>query len=92
MATGRKTGGRAPGSPNKATKNFRNQISRFLSRNWKTVQKDFDKMDPKERLAFVEKLLKYTTPALSAINATIDYESLSDADLDKIISSLKNQE
>ncbi len=85
MAAGKKTGGREAGTPNKATKNFREQINLFLCKNWNKVQRDFDKMDPKDRLQFIEKLLRYTTPALTSAAATIDYEKLCDEDLDLLV-------
>jgi hypothetical protein len=89
MAAGKKTGGRKGGTLNKATADFRLQINSFLAKNWNKVQLDFDKIDPKDRLQFIEKLLRYTTPALSSVSATIDYEKLSDQDLETIISKLK---
>jgi hypothetical protein len=84
----KKTGGRKPGTPNKVTGNMRVQVGNFLSKNWYKVQKDFNKLEPKEKLFFIEKLLKYTTPALSSLEAKIDYEKLSDEDLDLLIDKL----
>lgn len=92
MATRKKTGGRKAGTPNKATKELREQVSAFLSKNWSQVQKEFSKLEPKDKLLFIEKLLKYAVPALSSVTAKIDYSKLSDEDLDKIIETLKNQD
>ncbi len=85
---GEKTGGRKPGSLNKTTADHREKINSFISKNWGKVQKDFNLMEPKDRLAFMEKLLRYTTPTLSAISAKVNYESLTDEDLEKIILAL----
>lgn len=84
----KKTGGRKPGTPNKVTGNMRTQVGNFLSKNWYKVQKDFNKLEPKDRLLFIEKLLKYTTPALSSFEAKIDYEKLSNEDLDLLVDKL----
>ena len=85
---GQKTGGRKAGAPNKVTGNMRVQVGNFLSKNWYKVQKDFNKLPARDRLFFMERLLKYTTPALSSLEAKIDYEKISDQDLDRIIDSL----
>ncbi len=87
-----KTGGRKAGTPNKVTRNMRTQVSNFLTKNWYKVQKDFNKLEARDRLIFMEKLLKYTTPALSSIDAKVDYESFTDEDLDKIIAGLKTKQ
>lgn len=91
---GKKTGGRIAGTPNKVTGNMRLQVGNFLKKNWYKVQKDFNKLESKDRLLFIEKLLKYTTPALSSIDgtvgATINYNNLSDEDLDKLFNRVKD--
>jgi hypothetical protein len=61
-----KTGGRQKGTPNHLTKDLRQRISDFLAENWEGVQEDFDSLEPKERLAFYEKLLSYSLPKLLA--------------------------
>ena len=81
---GKKTGGRKLGSANKTTKDHRQRINLFITKNWGKVQKDYNKMDPKDRLIFFERLLKYTTPALTSVSATVDYERLSDNQLNEL--------
>ena len=85
---GQKTGGRKAGAPNKVTGNMRVQVGNFLSKNWYKVQRNFNKLPPRDQLFFLERLLKYTTPALSSLDAKVDFEKLSDEDLDRIIESL----
>ncbi|MCD4725688.1 MAG: hypothetical protein K8R63_12680 [Bacteroidales bacterium] len=53
------------------------------------MQTDFDKMDPKERLMFYEKLLQYGLPRLHATQLTSDIEKITDEQLDYIIHDLK---
>jgi hypothetical protein len=89
---GKKTGGRKPGSLNKVPGNMRLQVGIFLKKNWNQVQADFNSLEPRDRLLFMEKLLKYTTPALSSMDATfdgtIDYNKLSAHDLDYIFNKI----
>ena len=81
--------GRPVGSVNKVTANLRNRINDFLNDNWEQMQVDFDKMDPKERLMFYEKLLQYGLPRLQATQLTSDIEKITDEQLEYIIHDLK---
>lgn len=56
------TGGRPKGSPNKTTIEVKEFISKFLTANLENIQTDFDNLDSKERIYFIEKLLKYVIP------------------------------
>lgn len=58
--------GRPKGSPNKVTKKLRERISDFLEENWEKIEKDFDQLEPKERVSLFEKLLQYTVPKLQS--------------------------
>ncbi len=80
--------GRPKGIPNKVTANLRGRINDFLNENWQNLQKDFDKMDPKDRLMFYEKLLQYGLPRLQSTELKTDFESFTDAQLDAIINKL----
>jgi len=79
--------GRPKGSKNRATSDLRGFIKNFLEKNISTLEKDFKKLSPKDRLILLEKLLKYAIPIQS--QATIDFANLSESDLDMIISQLK---
>lgn len=59
--------GRPKGSLNKTTTEMREIITNFVSVNLTTLQTDFDQLEPKERLQFLEKLLGYTLPKLQSI-------------------------
>jgi hypothetical protein len=54
--------GRPVGSPNKTTTEIKSLITDFVGRNINTLQTDFEALDPKDRLAFFEKLLGYAIP------------------------------
>ncbi len=54
--------GRPKGSKNRATTDLRLFIKDFLEHNVDTLEKDFKKLSPKDRLNLLEKLLKYAIP------------------------------
>ena len=54
-----KTGGRVQGSLNRTTSEIRTFITSFIGTNIESLQADFETLDPKDRLAFFEKLLPY---------------------------------
>ncbi len=58
--------GRPAGSKNKATAEIRELLTAFISENWENVQQDFMNLEPKDRLAFYEKILQYTLPKLQS--------------------------
>lgn len=80
MAKGIKTGGRQPGSPNKATKEFRDTVTRLLSDNAENVAtwladvatggKDPTKADPAKALDLLAKLAEFAAPKLGRTELT----------------------
>lgn len=54
--------GRPKGSTNKNTADFRLMVSDLLSNNWPQIQNDLDSLEPKDRLAFLEKIMGYAFP------------------------------
>lgn len=68
MATGRKTGGRKKGTPNKATSLGKTVISQLLAdySDSGLMTADFKALDPKDRLAIAEKLMQYVIPKMQA--------------------------
>ncbi len=59
--------GRPVGAVNKVTASLRNRINDFLNENWENLQKDFEKLEPKDRLMFMEKLLQYALPKIQSV-------------------------
>ncbi len=80
--------GRPKGSRNKVTASLRARINDFLNNNWENLQKDFEKLEPKEKLMFYEKLLQYGLPKLQNTQLTSNVDKLSDEQLDYIINEL----
>jgi len=79
--------GRKAGTPNKSTNELRLLVQSFVEENWQTVQGAFDKLDDKDKLNFIEKLLKHTLPA-----PLTELERLTDEQLDTLIHKLKQQQ
>lgn len=72
MAKGIKTGGRVIGTPNKVTSDLRTSINDFLNNNIDTLQENFDKLEPKDKIYFIERLLKYSIPRMNDNSFTLD--------------------
>lgn len=54
--------GRKKGVANRTTEELRGMIKDFLEKNIEVLQADFDKLDPKERLNFIDKMLVHVMP------------------------------
>lgn len=79
MAKGAKTGGRVAGTPNKATKEFRETISALLDKNASNVDLWLQqvaegigdaKPDPGKALDLMSKLAEYAAPKLNRTEHT----------------------
>lgn len=85
-------GGRKPGKPNKITQDLRQWINSFIEDNREQVQRDWLQLEPKDRLIMFERLLKYSLPTLQAVSTEINFEQLTDDQLDEIINRLKQSD
>ncbi len=83
-----KTGGRKKGTPNKATATLKEWLISLLDNNRKQVEQDLQALEPKERLHYLFKLIEYAMPKQAAVQAKIDFDSLSDEQLDTVINKL----
>lgn len=68
MATGKKTGGRQKGTPNKSTVLGKEVIVSLLAdySDSGLMASDFMTIDPKDRLIIAEKFMQYTMPKMQA--------------------------
>ena len=72
MARGLKKGqtnnpaGRPKGVPNKVSQDLREAVNSFLDANWDSIQVAFDQLDPVNKLAFIERLLRFSLPVPKA--------------------------
>ncbi len=87
----KKTGGRQAGTANKTTIFMRTSVNEFLNHNWPKVQQSFNLLKPRDKLAFIEKMLQYTIPRLQNSTVEIDFDKLSDEQLQFIVDQLKIQ-
>ena len=78
--------GRPKGATGKTSEVIRDSIRKFLAKNITSLQKDYDKLDPKDRLLLYERLLKFVVPS-----PEFDLGKLSEQDLDLIIERLKEK-
>ena len=60
-------GGRAKGTPNKATKERRELIDQFLNENWKSFQEMYARADDETKLKIYMELIPYTTPKMASV-------------------------
>ena len=81
-------GGRAKGTPNKVTTSVKEWLSELVNANREQVEADLKKLKPRERLAVLEKFMQYVVPRQQAVSAKIDFDSLTDGQLDEIVERL----
>jgi hypothetical protein len=74
--------GRKVGSPNKVGNGLREMIAEFLDGEFENIKADFKKLEPKDRMKFYADLLQYGLPKLQAVSSTINFENMSDEQLD----------
>lgn len=96
-----KTGGRTKGTPNKTTSNLKNWINALIEDNREQVVKDLKKLEPKDRLVILERLMQYIVPKQQSISVEAqiqaEYESLEkllreapEEVIDEIVSRIEN--
>ncbi len=75
--TGKKFGGRKPGSPNRTTKAVKEFLTDFFENNRDQAMEDYLKLSPKDRLMFFEKVISYLTPKpTEQQNILVEYKHL----------------
>jgi len=77
--------GRPKGSPNKTTTEVRQWLSRLIEKNRKQIERDLKAIEPKDRLLVLEKFMSYTVPKMQSVQAQIDFNNLTDEQLDNIV-------
>lgn len=81
-------GGRGKGSKNKVTIEVKSWIAQVIDNNREQVENDLLELEPKDRLLILEKLMQYVVPKQQSVQATIDYNRLSDEQLNTVIQEL----
>ncbi len=85
-----KTGGRAKGVQNKSTSNLKSTIQGIVERQFETLESDLERLDEKDKINFVLKLIEYVLPKQR--ETKIDFNSLTDEEIDQLINRLKTDE
>jgi hypothetical protein len=68
--------GRPKGSLNKSTDELRQTVQSFIENNIDSMQSNFDLLEPKEKLLFIEKILCYTLPKMQAVQMNAEINDL----------------
>jgi hypothetical protein len=66
--------GRPKGSLNKTTKELKETVLAFLERNMADLQSNYNQLEPKDKLLFFDKLMRYVMPTQAAVKADVNYE------------------
>ena len=77
--TGKKYGGRKTGTPNKLTKELRAILKNMLHQEIELLPKHFNKLDPKDRLELLAKLLPYALPKVESESYAIGEGGIADS-------------
>ena len=76
--------GRPKGKPNKATGSLREFISQLLDENRDQIRADIARLEPKERVQALERMMQYVLPKMESTKTDIRIEHLSDRELSDI--------
>ena len=80
--------GKPKGTLNKTTTDLRAFVNELLNNNRKQIIKDLKALEAHQRVAIFEKLLGYAIPKMQSVEAKVDYNNLSEEQLDMIIKEL----
>jgi hypothetical protein len=78
--TGKKTGGRVAGTPNRITKELRETLKAVIARELDRVAETLEILPAKERLEIVIRLMPYCLPRVQPVDSKYDYGSFVDWD------------
>lgn len=67
-----KYGGRKKGTPNRLTKEVRAVLKELVFDEISQVQSHFEKLDPKERIELLIKLMPYVCPKINTANYNLN--------------------
>jgi hypothetical protein len=68
---GNSLGGRKKGSVNKTTKVVKERLQKLVENNLKSLQKDLNELEPKDRVNALVQLISYVTPKLKSVEAKV---------------------
>ena len=87
---GEKTGGRQSGTPNKVTSDLRQWVDELIEKNLNKIESDLKKLEPKDRLIILEKLMQYSIPKQQSISVEAKIQA-EYASLEKLLSNAPDE-
>lgn len=81
-------GGRAKGTPNRVNKSLREWVLDLVNKNKRQIKKDLEALDPRDRLAMLERLMRYVLPRMESVTAAVDLNMLSDEQINQVIEQI----
>lgn len=82
--------GRTPGSKNKAQAEVRELIEEIFKENREEIKAAFEKLEGRDKVRAATELLPYIVPKMQSVSNSINWEDLTEEQLDEIIERLKN--
>jgi hypothetical protein len=79
-----------PRKPNRATTELKGWIQSLIDDNRDQLETDLKAMEPKERWQIIERLMQYTIPKMQVVEANLEFDNLSDENVNKIATDLLN--
>lgn len=86
-----KTGGRVKGTPNKVTYSLKEWIISLIDKQRTQIEQDLQKLEPKERLQMIEKLMQYVIPKQAAQQVKLDFDSMTDEQLQQLVEEITKE-
>jgi len=77
--TGKKYGGREAGTPNRLTKELRAALKNILHQEIELLPDHFDKLEPKDRIELLVKLLPFALPKVEPESYQIGEGGIADS-------------
>ncbi|WP_303912043.1 hypothetical protein [Bacteroides mediterraneensis] len=84
-------GGRAAGTPNKVSGTLKEWLTSLIDKNRDQMEKDLQDLEPKERLQMIEKLMQYVIPKQAAQQVKLDFESMTDEQLQQLVNDITKE-
>lgn len=82
--------GRPKGRSNKITADTRSWLADILANNRRKLERTLAELEGKDFLVMYEKLLQYTLPKISTVEASVDLQKLTDSQLDGIVERISS--
>ena len=84
-------GGRAVGTPNKVSGTLKEWLTSLIDKNRKQIEKDLKGLSPKDRLVVIEKLMQYVIPKQAAQQVILDFDSMTDEQLQRLVEEMTKE-